>query len=276
MASPHDSQAHNSQDSAALVRALAEQVRRIEGVKRPASEVVISSGSGTLDRLLPEQGFRRGTLVEWLGCGPGSGAGLLALRAARQAMGHGGALVVVDRKRLFYPPAAVRLGIDLKQVIVVRPECDADHAWALDQVLRTRGVAAVWGESGEQDDHTLRRWQLAAESSGALGLLVRNQAARDAPSWAELRLLVEPIAQPPDRAMGRPPTGHSRRMRVTLLRCRTGQTGGAIELEISERTTEHDPIDGEAKGRDTRHETRTVHLASELAAAKTRRHVRRA
>ncbi len=217
----------HSRDIAEVVAALAEQVRRLEGARRPVAEGVISSGCGPLDRLLPERGLRRGTLVEWLG-GPGSGAGLLALIAAGQAAVGGGALVVVDRRRLFYPPAAVRLGIDLEKLIVVRPECEMDHAWALDQVLRTRGVAAVWCEPAEQDDHTLRRWQLAAESSGVLGLLVRDPRARDEPSWAELRLLVEPIAQPHDGTPGQSPRGQptarrERRVRVTLLRSRTAR-----------------------------------------------------
>jgi hypothetical protein len=267
----------HSRDIADVVAALAEQVRRLERAKRPAAEGVVSSGCGPLDRLLPEGGLRRGTLVEWLG-GPGSGAALLALIAAGQAAAEGGALVVVDRRRLFYPPAAVRLGIDLEKVIVVRPECEMDHAWALDQVLRTRGVAAVWCEPAEQDDHTLRRWQLAAESSGVLGLLVRDQRARDEPSWAELRLLVEPIAQPHggkagQRAGARPAAGRNRRVRVTLLRSRAGQAGGAIEWDICERTTDSQEDRLPERG-DTKHETRAVHLASELAAAKTRRHSR--
>jgi hypothetical protein len=237
-------------------------------------EGVISSGNEALDRLLPGRGFRRGMLVEWLAGGAGSGAATLALMAAREAARDGGALIVVDRYRQFYPPAAARLGIDLEKLFVVRPERNEDHAWAVDQALRCLGVAAVWCAAGEQDDHTLRRWQLAAESSGVLGLLLRGAAARQEPSWAELRLLVEPIAAP---AQAR---GRNRRLRVELLRCRTGHAGGTVELEITgheTRTTLQPPaysLQPAVRQRDTRHETRTMHLASQLAAPKARRRSR--
>ncbi|MBI3837245.1 MAG: hypothetical protein HY288_04830 [Planctomycetia bacterium] len=246
------------------VETLAEQVRRIEAARRPVGEAVISSGNTTLDGLLPERGFRRGTLVEWLASGAGSGAATLALMAAREAARDGGALVVVDRYRQFYPPAAARLGIDLEKLTVVRPERDEDHAWAVDQVLRCPGVAAVWCAVGEQDDHTLRRWQLAAESSGVLGLLLRGEAARREPSWAELRLSIEPIA-----ALAHT-RGRNRRLRVELLRCRTGHAGGTVELEIMGREGGHEEQEHAATQWDTRNETRTMHLASQLAAAKAR------
>jgi hypothetical protein len=165
----------------------------------------------------------------------------------------------------------VRLGIDLAQVIVVRPQGSQDHAWALDQVLRTRGVAALWSLVEDQDDHTLRRWQLAAETTGALGLLVRPLRVRDEPSWAELRLLVEPVAQLQHG-------GRNRRLRVTLVRSRAGQIGRAVELKIA---TPDVPLDEQpeleeslAFRRGTRHETRVVHLASQLAAAKAGRRSR--
>jgi protein ImuA len=275
----------HSQRITEAVAELAERVRQIERPRQPVREGLISSGDRRLDRLLPETGFRRGTLVEWLATGPGSGAGTLAMIAAREAARQGGAIVVIDRDALFYPPAAVRLGIDLEQLIVVRPSSDEDHAWAMNQVLRTRGVAAVWCEVDAQDDHTLRRWQLAAESSGALGLLVRPEAVRHDPSWAELRLLVESVARPRG-------TGRNRHVRVTLVRSRMGHAGRAVELELSTpdalprafqetfQETAQETLQETAQPRrgrrGTSDETRPVHLASPLAAAKTRRRARRA
>jgi len=38
-----------------------------------------------------------------------------------------------------------------------------------------------------------RRLQLAAEQGGGLGLLIRPEAVRHQPSWADVRLLVEPL-----------------------------------------------------------------------------------
>lgn len=249
---------------AAMVEQLADELRRFEAGRWKAGDEVVSSGSATLDRLLPEGGLRRGALVEWLSASQGSGAGTLALLAARQALAEGGVLVVVDRSGRFYPPAAAELGIALERMIVVRPAGEADHAWALDQVLRSRGVAAAWSVVDRADDHALRRWQLAAETSGVVGLLLRPAEARREPSWAELRLAVEPIAEPLARPRGR-------RLRVTLLRARSGTSGRTVEVEIppQEAWPDHLP-------RGISHETRPVHLASQLAPATARRRARRA
>ena len=45
------------------VQQLAEQVRALEGRRPTTSEERVSSGCPPLDRLLPERGLRRGTLV---------------------------------------------------------------------------------------------------------------------------------------------------------------------------------------------------------------------
>ena len=124
----------------------------------------VSSGCPALDRILPENGFRAGTLVEWLSYGPGDGAATLAFRAVACALraagagsrhplagreGDGRAVVVVDAGGEFYPPAAVALGIEPSRLIVVHPNNRADHTWALDQALRCPAVAAAvaWTES---------------------------------------------------------------------------------------------------------------------------------
>jgi protein ImuA len=251
-------------DRASLLESLTEQLRALEETRWVGSGEVISTLSPALDRLLPAGGFRRGALVEWLSSDSADGAATLALLSARGVLADGGALVVIDRRRLFYPPAAARLGIALEKMIVVRPASQADQAWALDQALRSRGVAAVLCSLEKPDSHTLRRLQLAAETSGVVGLLLRPRQARHEPSWAELRLWVEPLARRPSLP------GRSRLLRVELLRSRAGPAGGTVELEIPTlRETLQDRLHAD-------HETRPVHLASQLAAAKTRRRPRRA
>jgi hypothetical protein len=221
-----------------LLRDLAEQIRRGEQGRGDDPARGVTSGHPALDQLLPGQALCRGTLVEWLSAAGGSGAGTLALIAAREACREGGALIVVDRRRWFYPPAAAGLGIDLKGLIVVRPTSERDESWAIDQALRCPGVGAVWCWREKLHDRVFRRWQLAAESGGVLGLLVRPESARSEPSWAELRLLVAPLPSSPG-------PGAVRRLRVELLRCRGGlrrvspsariqgaQSGAAVELEL--------------------------------------------
>ncbi len=225
-------------------------------LKDPASlerAPILSSGCPALDRALPEKGFRPGTRVEWLSRGEGDGTATLVFRAAvgafRAAAGAfcassgacrgGGAVVVLDRTGEFYPLAAVAQGIEPARLIIVHPNNKADHTWALDQALRCPAVAAVvaWPESldGKLDGRTFRRLQLAVEQGGGLGLLVRPESVRPQPSWADVRLLVEPL---PSRSPygRRAPCTHGRRMRVVLLRCRGGRGEQTVEVEIDDET----------------------------------------
>ncbi len=203
----------------------------------------LSSGCPALDQALPEKGFRPGTLVEWLSCGDGAGAATLVFRAAAGIL-CGGALrgrmlVVLDRTGEFYPLAAVAHGIEPARLIVVHPGNKADHTWALDQALRSAAVAAVvaWPESldGKLDGRTFRRLQLAAEQGGGVGLLIRPESVQCQPSWADVRLLVEPLPSTSPYGQWAPCT-HGRRMRIVLLRCRGGRGEQTVEVEIDHET----------------------------------------
>ena len=194
---------------------------RLQGLE-DAREAV-RSGFAAVDALLPAGGLRRGSLIEWLatvageadagdqasvGLGQGdleSGAGAATLAfavACRLAAAGTGprTIVVVDRTEWFHPPAVLPWLTDARQLVVARPAHDDDEIWAIDQALRCSGVAAVvaWprlrGQARQRSHWTtaLRRWQLAARSSGSVGLLVRPQAAARDPSWAEARIAVEP------------------------------------------------------------------------------------
>jgi hypothetical protein len=190
---------------------------------RETTRPVVSSGFRGLDGLLPAGGVRPGSLIEWLAgeesqndaCVTGSGAATLACAVAcrlASAAGRRDALpsrsrtiVVVDRAGWFHPPAVMPWLTDAQRLVVTRPSHDDDEIWAIDQALRCTGVAAVlaWPRSlvrgrarhagsWQRWSTAMRRWQLAAAASGAVGLLVRPGAALGEPSWAEARITVAP------------------------------------------------------------------------------------
>ncbi len=252
--------AHSRTEMLALLQ------ERLDRLESPEEAERCSSGCPALDRLLPQGGFRRGSLVEWCAAAHGSGAGTLALLAAREACRSGGALVVLashgspshgspaapqqpgcsDARREFYPPAAVVWGLEPSQLLIVRPREKADELWAWDQALRCPAVAAVWGSLRELDGRTSRRLQLAAEQGRGLGLLLRPAGTRGQPSWADVRLFVQPLAceaagqgsrHTPCAVNGTrsaPTTMTGRRLRVQVLRCRGGRAGAEVELELDE------------------------------------------
>jgi hypothetical protein len=106
----------------------------------------------------------------------------------------------------------------------LRIEEPLEALWALDQALRCRAVKAVWACLGRWEMHLNGRWfrrfQLAAERSGCLGIFVRSSWALGRPSWAELQLTVAPAVDA---------TGE-RGLRVALLRCRGPSKRGAGDI----------------------------------------------
>ena len=213
---------------------LRQRLVRWEGAPRPAFSI-------GLDRVLPN-GFHRGTLTEYL-ADNGSGATALALVAAREACRDGGTLVVIERRKSFYPPAAASFCIGLN-TIFVHPRTRRDELWALNQALRCQGVGAVLCWPEKLDQRAFRSLQLAAEASGTIGLLVRPISVRGHPTWSSVQLLVEAL----------PHASTRRRLRVEIVRCRIGSVGASVEVELDDETG-------------TLQESCDVHLAPAVAPA---------
>ena len=145
-----------------------------------------------------------------------TGASKKSLAGAMRA----GAVLVVDRSGWFYPPAVMRwfgggaAGVCC-QLIVARPSRDDDEIWAIDQALRCGGVAAVVASPSASIvcSKVMRRWQLAARVSGAVGMFVRPWQCRRDPSWAEARLVVMPLRRPRSAAEAKSPVEAERASR---------------------------------------------------------------
>ncbi len=226
-----------------LIKQLQQKICRVETTSRNDDGTIVSSGSAAIDQMLPAGGYHRGTIIEWIS-NVGSSAEFLSLTTAREAALDGGALVVVDFEGHFYPPAAAAIGINLGNLIVLRPAgpCDEsdtrdlepdDFLWAIDQSLRCSAVAAVWSklpdfEDSQSGQRWLRRFQLSAESSGCLGLFVRPLSACGGPSWSEIQWLIKPQSSPVGASC--------RRVGAQLVRCRGGTVGKETTLDISTLT----------------------------------------
>ncbi len=247
-----------------LVRQLQNRIERIETSARADDGQVISSGNVAVDKLLPDGGYRRGTLIEWVSVAAknvlttgsrscrskngrfsgGCGADYLSLLTAANACSDGGALVIADRHRQFNPPAAAAIGVDLGNVVVIRPpeeksvhdrRYDEEFFWAIDQALGCSAVAVVWGAIETMGERWYRRFQLSAEASGTMGLFVRSGSAMDQPTWAEVRWSVAAMCSGVTAAA-------TQQVEVTLARCRGGRAGQKIELSIDTVSGEIKPV----------------------------------
>lgn len=197
---------------------------------------VATSGLRPLDRLLPRGGVPRGSLIDWLCDDDVSGGATLACAVGVSLAAQGGTMIVVDRGGRFYPPAvmpwvaAAGSGGMPGRLVVARPARDDDEVWAIDQALRCPGVAAVVAWPKRVHPTAMRRWQVAARSSQAVGLLVRPGRARREPSWAMHRIAVASLS---GGSIG------IRRLRLSLVDGPWSAAGGhdpaaerAIDLEM--------------------------------------------
>jgi len=195
------------------VRLLAERIRTLETSSRSCEPTTIPLGAYGLGDLFPAGRLSSGSLVELLPRVPGAGAWTLALLLARHACGECKTLVIADPERCFYPPAARKLGIDSGRTIILRPRASGEALVAVAQALRCSAIGAAIGAFERLADRDGRRLQLAAESAGAVGVLLRPVSTIGSPSFASVRWLMDPLPS----ARGR------RRMRLEVLRCRGGQ-----------------------------------------------------
>jgi hypothetical protein len=169
-------------------------------------------------------GVRPGGIVEWLAAAPGAGAFAFAPHVSSQSLSQKHVTAIVDFAGECYAPALSGWGVRLGQTLFVRPTTRLEACWAIEQCLRCPGVSATWAWVDQGlSPRVHRRWQLAAEAGGGVGVIFRPEAARREPAWADLRLLVAP------RPGGR---GETRRVRIDVLYRRGGLGGTAQVWEI--------------------------------------------
>jgi hypothetical protein len=184
----------------------------------PTVDSVIQNGS------LPELGLRPGGIVEWLVAREGAGAVTSALEMMSRSAGSRGVWAIVDPARERYLPALPGWGIDPSSILVLRPGTLHETSWAIEQCLRCPGVSATWAWVDERIPARVhRRWQLAAEVGGGVGVFFRPKTAEREPVWADLRLLVTP------QAGG---DGETRRVNIEVLYRRGGLGGRSQAWEI--------------------------------------------
>jgi hypothetical protein len=172
----------------------------------------------------PQLDVRPGGIVEWLVDKPGAGGVTSALQISAWSSRGKGVCAIVDQEGECYVPALSGWGIDPSSTLLIRPATLAESCWAIEQCLRCPGVSSTLAWVSERiPERVHRRWQLAAERGGGVGLVFRPIWARWEPVWADLRLLVEP------QVGGQ---GETRRVNIEVLYRRGGKGGGALVWEI--------------------------------------------
>lgn len=178
-----------------------------------ARDAVQPSGFAPLDAELPGGGWPSRALTELLLPHPGVGEVRLLAPALAAVQRAGRPLMLFDPPALPCAWTLAALGLDLAQLVVVRPRAQpgrpgprrglgqalgpaAELLWALEQALKSGHVGAVLAWlPGTLRPEALRRLQLAAQAHDGPAFLLRDGARRtaaDRPSAAPLRLALAP------------------------------------------------------------------------------------
>lgn len=209
-------------DRRQLVARLRAELARHAGPAGGRAGAGLRFGVEAVDRVLPD-GLAQDAVHEL--CGPEAASlGLAAVLLGRFAAS--GPVVWIRPRGDLYAPGLAGLGLAPERLIVVRAGPRDARLWALEETLRTPGIAAGVAEIDRLGLTQGRRLQLAAETGGTTALLVRPAAALDRPSVAVTRWRVAPCVRGRNGAVLRPgvevgpPCWH-----LELVRCRRGGTG---------------------------------------------------
>jgi protein ImuA len=214
-----------------VLERLRARLARLDAVGRGGG-AVLPLGLPGIDRALPGGGLARGCLHELCGAADRGAALGFAVALLGRLMADGGHAVWIGPRDELFAPGLAELGLAPERLIVVRARAQGARLWALEEALRSPGLAAALAEIDRLSLTESRRLQLAAEAPGVSALLLRPPGAGATPSAAATRWLIE--AAPSTAIPGAVTLGATGRAgrafgpphwRVSLFRCRGGRTG---------------------------------------------------
>jgi protein ImuA len=208
-------------DRAGLLAGLRARIARLDRSAAAGARATLPL-SPELDAHLPWGGLPLAGLHEVLGDEPGASLGFATLLLGRaQAALSGRSLLWIAPDPDAYPPGLASLGLDAARLILVRAPRPADALWAAEEALRSPAIAAVLLLGPTPDLTAARRLQLAAETGGGIGILLRETPEENGPGVALTRWRVSP--RPASAAtphhLGDPA------WEIRLLRARGGRPG---------------------------------------------------
>jgi protein ImuA len=209
-----------------MLEGLRERIKRLEGAAT-RRRLVLPFGIKAIDRHLPGGGLALGALHEVAGGGNGAidGAAAALFTAGIAARTRGKVLWCVIRQDLF-APAMAQAGLLPGRVIYVEAGDEKSVLICFEEGLRHGGLGAVVAEVARLSMTASRRLQLAAESSGAIGIAIRrwrrHTEAADfgQPTASVTRWRVSAL---PATALPVPGVGRAR-WQLELIRCRAGES----------------------------------------------------
>jgi protein ImuA len=213
--------ARSSRASDGTVAALQATIARIErGGGAGTRHEAVPLGVADIDGALPGGGLAAGVVHEVTGSAAGGFVALLAGRFAGSVLW----CVMASSRTELYGPGLAAFGLDTRRLVIARCANRQDMLWAMEEGLRDSTLATVVAEPDRPVALTAsRRLQLAAETGGTTGLVLRRGAAEVALAPSAVFSRWQADSLPALGVPGAPAEGA--RWRLELLRCRGGLSG---------------------------------------------------
>lgn len=155
------------------------------------TEQIESSGYPALDENLVGGGWLQGQLVELLYAGEGRGEQRLLWPLLRRFSKTDNAIFWVDPPYHPYSLALIQAGIRPSAQCVVYTGSRKERLWALEQILKSGSAHLVVGWLDAQvAPSALRRLQVAVQTGGQLGWIMRPESVREQASVAAYRMVL--------------------------------------------------------------------------------------
>lgn len=210
-----------------LFQKLQQDILLWQGFKPVSAGKAERIGLGEIENSFPGGVFPKKAIHEFIIIAPehsaasdGFIAGLLAI-----LMENGAACIWVSTSRRLFPASLSLFNVAPERIIFMDVENEKDVLWITEEALKCEGLAAVVAELNNVSLIESRRLQLAVESSGVTGFILRKDGNKTASSVATARWKISPL--PSENENGMPGLGFPR-WQVELLKVRNGNPGSFV------------------------------------------------
>ncbi|MEH3114473.1 ImuA family protein [Pedobacter terrae] len=210
-----------------LFQKLQQDILLWQGFKPVSAGKTERIGLGEIENSFPGSVFPKKAIHEFITVLPehsaasdGFIAGLLAV-----LMENGTACVWASTSRRLFPASLSLFNVAPERIIFMDVQTEKDVLWITEEALKCEGLAAVVAEVSNLSLIESRRLQLAVESSGVTGFILRKDENKTASTVATARWRISPL--PSHTEDGMPGLGFPR-WQVELLKVRNGKPGSFI------------------------------------------------
>ena len=236
-----------------LLQKLQQDVLLWQGFKPHCTGNAERIGLGEIENSFPGGVFPKKAIHEFITIQPehsaasdGFIAGLLSV-----LMENGAACVWVSTTRHLFPASLSLFNVEPERIIFMDVQSEKDVLWITEEAIKCAGLAAVVAELNNVSLIESRRLQLAVETSGVTGFILRKDGNKKASTVATARWKVSPL--PSVTQDGLPGIGFPR-WQVELLKVRNGNPGSFILEWAGEKFEEikktgNQPIWSDLEGR---------------------------